>query len=186
MVSSANKHSQNQIIRAVYSLRDFERASSALIFLKDDKLEHDTNRAHLRRHYCYETTAIVCYMRPFGRAYGEVKPLSLAEFGVDLTDEESALHDRLKTLRDMAFAHSDFAKMEFRLDPIPIEETEEPTHFPLLTFPEGPGLLSSDDVNAMESLLLKLIHNIGKAVFHYVQQSAEPLIISGGRIHGPT
>lgn len=186
MMASANQLSENQIIRAVYSLRDFERAKSALVFLKDDQLENDTERAHLRRHYCYETTAIVCYMRPFSSGEGEVKPLSLTEFGVDLTDDESALHDRFKILRNKAFAHSDFVKMEFRLDPIPIEKSEGEMYFPLLTVPEGPGLLSSDDVNGMNSLILKLIHGIGKAVFNYVQQPVEPLIISGGKIYKPS
>lgn len=183
MMANANKLSQNQIIRAVYSLRDLERASSALVFLKDDQLKHDNDRVHLRRHYCYETTAIVCYMRPFSSAHGEVRPLSLTEIGVDLTDEESALHDRLKILRNKEFAHSDFAKMEFKLDPIEIEETERQLYYPLLVVPEGPGLLSSDDINAMDSLVRKLVHGIGKVVFDYVQQSAEPLVISGGKIH---
>lgn len=73
--------------------------------------------------------------------------------------------------------------MEFRLEPIPIEETEPAIYLPLFTVPEGPGLLNSDDVNAMNSLLLKLIDGIAKTVFSYVQHSTKPLIVSGGNVY---
>ena len=183
MGTNTDQLSEAELIRVVYSMRDFERSSSALIFLGDDKQEQDNNRAHNRRHYCYETTAVVCYMRPFSSAHGEIKPLSLPDLDIELTSEELDLHDRLRTLRDKVFAHSDFAKMEFRLDPIKVGEDETPPYFPLLNVPEGAGLLTSKDISVMDALIRKLIHKLCQTVNDYVQRSTEPLVISGGKIH---
>lgn len=182
MVSTEDKGRENQIIRAIYSLRDFELALSALTFLENKNAEIESNRDQLRRQYCYETSAVVSYMRPFSSAHGEVKPLSLEELGITITTEEFEFHKHLKMLRDKVFAHSDFDQMEFRLDPVQIGETGEYPYFPQFTAPKGPGLLCSEEVCNMMSLIRKLIHAIGKIVFNYVQLSPEPIIISGGEI----
>ncbi|MEQ8602270.1 MAG: hypothetical protein RIB45_03045 [Marivibrio sp.] len=184
-MTSRENLKQHQIVRVVYSLRDFERAFSALTFLREPKRKEDCELAHLRRHYCFEMTAIVSYARPFSRAYGPVSPLSMTDLSEYLDISQIKLHERILNLRNKAFAHSDFDAMEFRIDPIFIDGENRSVAFPVFNVPEGPGFLDQNEILLMESLVKKLINHLAGTVFEFFQGSTEPLIVSAGRIINP-
>lgn len=94
-------------LRLLYSLNDFQLASSAAAFLYECDPAEKYFKPDLRRFRCFETAAVVAYVRPFSQSKGQIPPLSLKMAGADLNEEQRKLHEELLLLRNKVFAHSD-------------------------------------------------------------------------------
>ena len=123
---------------------NFEKAEA---FAKEAESHHQSTLAFEALVFA----AIVSYYRPFSP--NEKDPLAPAESQlriediVDLSPEEQELHNRCKTLRNKALAHSEFSFNPTRLDPYSRVVASRP--FSLLNQPIA--------VDALRALLEKLI-----------------------------
>ena len=105
--------SDQELNRFSISAHDFERA----VQFATEGLKHAANTI------IYEAllfAAIVSYWRPFSPneltdAAHATKRISLRDLGVTLTDAERELHERCKTLRNEALAHSSWERNPTRL-----------------------------------------------------------------------
>jgi hypothetical protein len=96
------------------SLKDFEKTVE---FLEEAK-KHPINSLV---HEALVFTAIVCYYRPFSPNEKYPNPtaasqLSLSDFS-PLSEDELAVHEKCKELRNKALAHAEFKYNPTRLDP---------------------------------------------------------------------
>lgn len=107
MEDNSSRLSKYNIARMLYSISDFEVALSAADFLYEFDAGKRYSVIELRRFKCYETTAIVSYARPFSQSRGALPRLEMTSIGVTLTLEQQQLHEKLITLRNKKFAHSD-------------------------------------------------------------------------------
>jgi hypothetical protein len=125
-------------LRLLYSLNDFQIASSAVSFLYECDAGKKYRKPDLRRFRCYETTAVVAYTRPFSQSKGEVPQLSLKMVGAKLNEEQTTLHEELLHLRNRVFAHSDedMMRMVSKAFPLPLDDGSEFIMFET-TFDEG-------------------------------------------------
>lgn len=99
--------------RLSISIRDFEKA---IAFAEEAQCTPLANLAHEALMF----SAIICYYRPFSpnERVANVKAksqLKLEEFR-GLTDDEIALHEKCKDLRNQALAHSEYKHNPTRLD----------------------------------------------------------------------
>ena len=92
-------------VRLLYSLNDFQIASSAASFLYECDPGQKHFKPDLRRFRCYETTAVLAYTR--SQSKGEIPQLRLKMAGAALNEEQTKLHEELLHLRNKVFAHSD-------------------------------------------------------------------------------
>lgn len=96
------------------SLKDFEKTVK---FLEEAK-KHQINSIV---HEALVFSAIVCYYKPFTSNEKNPKApaasqLSLSDFS-PLSDDELAIHEQCKELRNKALAHAEFKYHPIRLDP---------------------------------------------------------------------
>lgn len=106
MADDEKSEAWNKLNRLLLSTRDFQQALSAATFLYEE-MDEARGLAGFRRLRCFETNMVVAYARPFSQAHGAVKRLKLGDLGIDLTNEEYALHERLIEQRNKLYAHSD-------------------------------------------------------------------------------
>ena len=144
-------------IRKLYSLGDFALALSAAAFLGECDESGKCTKVELRRFRCYETTVIISYTRPFSQSSHRFPKLSLKMTGATLTEEQIALHHRLRKLRDKVIAHSD-ADMMRMTSQTDLMEFEKDFSFVLLqtVFDEGLTFIGSKFWKLNE--LLHVVH----------------------------
>ncbi len=111
MHESLNNAEFKKLNRIILAGRDCVESLSAVTFILEDidpKEEKTYTLAELRRLRCYETTAIVAYARAFNsQRKGKLDPFSYKDIGLDLDKDEQGLHNKLTSLRDEIYAHSD-------------------------------------------------------------------------------
>ena len=136
------KITEQQLIRAIYSLWDFQQALSALTFLLEDcDFSEKYLEVSLRRFRCYESNLIVSLARPFETTRAGTT-IGLRALGIKLTSNEQALIDRILELRRNIVAHSAEEEMHFRISTFSIPETE--LNFPHFQFNEELHLEESE------------------------------------------
>lgn len=172
---SANlpKLTDAQLLRLVYSQWDFQQALSALTFLLEEcDFEERYSAVQLRRFRCYESSIIISFARPFEVSRGKTA-LGLKAIGIQVSQAERQLRDRVMELRRKVVAHSAEEAMHFKgeilqpYDAIGIK-------IPLFRFQETLHL-AQDDLRPLETLLRKLTYAIGSTLFGLAQVSPERL-----------
>lgn len=100
-----------KLSRIILAGRDFQESLSAITFMLEemDPQEKETyTLPELRRLRCYETTAIVAYVRAFNSQRGGKRdPFSFEDINLNLNQDEHGLHAKLVGFRDEIYAHSD-------------------------------------------------------------------------------
>jgi hypothetical protein len=162
-----------QLLRLVYSQWDFQQALSALTFLLEEcDFDEKYSAIKLRRFRCYESSIIISFARPLEGSRGKTA-LGLKGIGIELSQAEKELRDRVIDLRRKVVAHSDEDAMHFKgiilqpFDDIGIK-------IPLFKFQETLHL-AQDDLRPLEALLRKLTYAIGTTLFQLAQVSPERL-----------
>jgi hypothetical protein len=157
--------------RTTYSSWDFSQALSAVIFLLEDyDFDEQYSRLQLRKFRCFETTCIVSFSRPFKVGRGR-KVLDLAAIGVEFSEDEERLKDKILRLRDKLVSHSDEEEMEYRTHSFKISDDSD-LRMPVEIFRES-LYLNEDEYNAFESLLRRLLNAIAKYQFKFSQSNPE-------------
>lgn len=137
---------QNERIRILYSLGDFQIALSAADFLSECDYQGQYSIVELRRFRCYETTLIVSYARPFSQTFSKIPRFGFNMIGMNLDAHQSSLHDELLRLRNKVYAHSDSEMMQMVSRTFPVGH--HATQIPDVQFDEGIRFLGNklDDV----------------------------------------
>lgn len=157
--------------RIVYSGWDFQQALSALTFLVEEcDFDRQYSKVELRRFRCFETTLIVAFARPFKAGRGR-DDLDLSKIGLQFTDEEEKLKNKLLRLRDKVVSHSDEDEMEYRTYSFTVFDDSE-LRMPVALFQEG-LYLCEEEYFKIEKLLHKLTHSIASYKFHFAQKNPE-------------
>lgn len=166
------KLTEPQLIRAIYSLWDFQQALSALTFLLEDcEFDKKYSKIELRRFRCYETTLIVSMARPLEQSRGSTT-LNLGAVGIKFNKEEKRLVEKVANLRRKIFAHSDEDEMHFRSSTFPVLDGE--LNFPHMQFDETLHL-DKPELRELEKLLRKLIADLAKFLFHFSQKNPQAI-----------
>lgn len=156
-----------QLIRVIQSCGDFQQALSALTFLSEEcdyTAKHST--VELRKFQCYENAAIVAFARPFEVSRGRAV-LGLRAVGVRLSASEEQLRKKVIDLRRKVVAHSDDERMHFKMSTfLPTEDSS--VVLPVLLFQESLRL-ELTEMEALQTLLRKLVHGIGVTIFALAQ-----------------
>jgi hypothetical protein len=161
-----------QLVRAIYSLWDFQQALSALTFLLEDcDFDKNHSKIELRRLRCYETTAIVSMARPLEQSRGG-STLNLGAVGIKLSKEEKQLVEKISNLRKKVFAHSDENEMHFRSSTIKVFDGQ--INFPHMQYNETLHLEKSE-LQELELLLRKLISDLAEFFFHFAQNNPQAI-----------
>jgi hypothetical protein len=164
----ANKERREELrrVRMIYSIRDFQLALSAADFLSECDMKAKYNKVELRRYKCFETTMIIAYARPFSDSKGDIPKFSFKMIGLKLTPEERSLHQRLRSLRNKAIAHSDGEMMRFAAKPHEIDLGDGRTVVPVETiFDEGLAFVDFLECAKVMNLFKKIIHQLIKNIF---------------------
>ncbi|WP_298185703.1 hypothetical protein [uncultured Pseudomonas sp.] len=161
-----------QLLRAIYSLWDFQQALSALTFLLEDcDFDKNYSKIELRRFRCYETTTIVSMARPLEQSRGG-STLNLGVVGIKQSKEEKRLVEKILTLRRKVFAHSDENEMHFRSSTFRVFDGE--INFPHIQFKESLHLEKSELLE-LEKLLRKLTSDLAEFIFHFAQKNPDAI-----------
>lgn len=170
--------SDAQLRRLAYSLWDFQQSLSALTFLMEEcDFDAKYTVVELRRFRCFESTVIISFARPFEGSRGQTV-VGLRAIGIQLTETERQIQERLMKLRRKVVAHSDDDEMHFNVQLIqPMEGSE--LRVPLLRFQES-LYLTSVELRPLENFLRRLTHAITGALFRLAQSN--PGRIEGYRI----
>lgn len=163
--------SDAQLLRITYSLWDFQQALSALTFLMEEcDFEAKYSVVQLRRFRCYESTVIISFARPFELSRGQTV-IGLKAIGVQLTQEERRLKERIMKLRRKVIAHSDENAMHFNIQLMePLEGNE--LKLPLVRFAESLHF-SASELRPLETLLARLTSSITTVLFRLAQTNPE-------------
>ncbi len=117
MHESLKNAEYKKLNRIILACRDFQESLSAVTFMLEDmdpKEEETYTLAELRRLRCYETTAIVAYARAFNSQRGGKRdPFSFEDIDLDLDKDEQDFHNKLISLRDEIYAHSDADVLDY-------------------------------------------------------------------------
>lgn len=170
--------SDAQLRRLAYSLWDFQQSLSALTFLMEEcDFDAKYTAVELRRFRCFESTVIISFARPFEGSRGQTV-VGLRAIGIQLTEQEKQIQERLMKLRRKVVAHSDDDEMHFNVQLIqPMEDSE--LRVPLFRFQES-LYLTSAELRPLETFLRRLTHAIAGALFRLAQ--GNPDRIEGYRI----
>lgn len=170
--------SDAQVRRLAYSLWDFQQSLSALTFLMEEcDFDAKYTVVALRRFRCFESTAIISFARPFEGSRGQTV-IGLRAIGIQLTEQEKQIQERLMKLRRKVVAHSDGDEMHFNVQLIqPIEDIA--LRVPLFKYQES-LYLTAVELRPLETFLRKLTHAITGALFRLAQ--SDPDRIEGYRI----
>lgn len=170
--------SDSQLRRLAYSLWDFQQSLSALTFLVEEcEFDAKYTAVELRRFRCFESTVIISFARPFEGSRGQTA-VGLRAIGIQLTEQEKQIQERMMKLRRKVIAHSDEDEMHFNVQLIqPMEDSE--FRLPLFRFQESLYLTSAEFL-PLENFLRRLTHAITGALFRLAQSS--PHRIEGYRV----
>lgn len=170
--------SDAQLRRLAYSLWDFQQSLSALTFLMEEcDFDAKYTAAELRKFRCFESTVIVSFARPFEGSRGQTV-VGLRMIGIQLTEQEKQIQERLMKLRRKVVAHSHDDEMHFNVQLIqPMEDSE--LRVPIFRFQES-LYLSFAELRSLETFLRRLIHAIAGALYRLAQSN--PDRIEGYRI----
>jgi hypothetical protein len=152
-------------LRHIYSLRDLELANSALAFLDEVDTDGQYTKVELRRYRCFLESAVIAYWRPFATADG-LPALDFEQLGVAPTEEQKALHERLRIFRNKVVAHSDPKRMRILLTshkPLDGHDVQMPS----LNFDEGLEFL--EDRRLWRNWVAILIGALAEYAFEKVQ-----------------
>jgi hypothetical protein len=158
-----------QLRRLAYSLWDFQQSLSALTFLMEEcDFDAKYSVVELRRFRCFESTVIISFARPFEGSRGQTT-VGLRAIGIQPTEEEKEIQERLMKLRRKVIAHSDDDEMHFNVQMIqPMEDSE--IRLPLFKFQES-LYLKSAELRPLEAFLHRLIRTITGAHFRLAQSN---------------
>lgn len=149
---------QQQRLRMLYSLGDFQLALSAAAFLAECEGDAKYSKVELRRFRCYETTMIMAYTRPFSESRGAIPQLSLKMTRAKLSDDQRKLHKRMILLRNKVIAHSDSEMMRMVSKAKRMHFGEDFTFVNLqAVFDEGLTFLGLDLINLSD--LISTVHD---------------------------
>lgn len=163
---------EQQLIRAIYSLWDFQQALSALTFLLEDcDFNEKYNMVSLRRFRCYESNLIISLARPFESTRGGTT-IGLRALGITLSHSEKMLVERMLDLRRKIVAHSAEEEMIFRASTFPVLEGE--INIPQFQFHERLHL-EELELRELEVFLRRLQHEMSKFFFQMAQNQPELL-----------
>lgn len=130
----------------------------------------------LRRFRCFESTAIISFARPFEGSRGPTV-VGLRAIGVQLTQQEKQIYERVMRLRRKVVAHLDDDEMHFNVQLIqPMEGSD--LQVPLFRFQES-LYLTFAELRPLETFLRRLTHAITSALFRLAQ--SDPDRIEGYR-----
>ena len=164
------KITEQQLIRAIYSIWDFQQALSALTFLLEDcDFSRHYDKISLRRFRCYESTLIVSMARPFETTRGGTT-IGLRALEIALSDHEKGLVGKILDLRRKIVAHSAEEEMHFRTTSFLVLEGE--FNFPHFQFNEG-LLLEERELQDLEVFLRSLKGKLAKYFFRVAQEQPE-------------
>jgi hypothetical protein len=162
---------ENQFVRAIYSLWDFQQALSALTFLIEDcAFDEKHDKVTLRRFRCYESSLIISMARPFETTRGGTT-IGLRSLGIILSKDEKKIKDRILYLRNKITAHSSEEGMHFRVSTLPIDCD---MNFPVFQFDEG-LFLGEEDILKIQTLLRRIMLEMAKFFFRVAQESPDLL-----------
>jgi len=165
------KITEQQLIRAIYSMWDFQQALSALTFLLEDcEFEEKYDNVTLRRFRCYESNLIISLARPFETSRGNTT-IGLRALGIKLSTYEDLLVDKILNLRRKIIAHSDAEEMHFRVSTFSLDGG---LNFPHFQFNEGLHL-EKKDLRELEAFLRRLTSEMAKFFFTVAQENPELL-----------
>lgn len=166
------KLTEPQLVRAIYSLWDFQQALSALTFLLEEcDFDKKYSKIELRRLRCYETTLIVSMARPLEQSRGGTT-LNLGAIGIKLNKEEKRLVEKVSNLRRKVFAHSDEGEMHFYSNTFQVLDGK--INFPHMQFDETLHLEKSE-LQELEKLLRKLVASLAEFFFHFSQKNPQAI-----------
>ena len=111
-------------VRIVQAMADFQMALSAVDFLCEADPDIAITRVERRRLRCFEDAAVVNYWRPFTQSSG-LPSLSLKKLGIKPTEDQSALHDRIKDRRNKVVAHTDVDRMRLAFSTFKVFEDHD-------------------------------------------------------------
>ncbi len=168
------KAEERRRLRLLYSLGDFQVASSAMVFLGESDPEKKYTKVEHRRFRCYETTVITAYTRPFSLSKGEIPQLTLEMIDLKLDDDEQELHDRLIKLRNKVFAHSDADMMRMTSETFPIRMSDAFVFMGLQTvFDEGLFFADWYEHSDLRDLINTVNAAVYKKLLHEAQEKPE-------------
>lgn len=166
--------STQKLNRIIYSIWDLQQALSFLTFLIEDcDFQKKYSKLEIRRFKCYETSFIISFSRPFQQSRGKTT-LGLKELGVQLSQSEIDLQEKLLGFRKTIIAHSDDDEMHFKSSTFCITDDHRKFQFPNLTFDES-LLLSESEIFQCADLTKRLLTNLCRFIFHIAQESPELL-----------
>ena len=166
------KITERQLIRAIYSVWDFQQALSALTFLLEDcDFSRKYSKVSLRRFRCYESTLVVSMARPFETTRGGTT-IGLRALGITLSDVEKELVEKILELRRKFVAHSAEEEMHFRTTSFPVMDGQ--VNFPHFQFNERLHL-EERDLKSLEIILRGLISDLAKYFYRVAQEQPELL-----------
>lgn len=154
---------EEELLRVLISLQDFQLSLSALTFLSEEYPEKAT-KVELRRIRCFETTMVVSYSRPFSKSEGRLPKFKFEQVGFTPSIEEEALHTELRNLRNKRFAHSDIKTMRMHSTTFDVSGF----NFPHLTFDEKLHF-TNKQVAEIEVYLRRLRSKLAEWVYDVAQ-----------------
>lgn len=162
---------EQQLIRAIYSMWDFQQALSALTFLLEDcDFEEKYDTVTLRRFRCYESNLIISLARPFETARGSTT-IGLKALDIKLSEHETLLVNKILYLRRKIVAHSDEDEMHFRVSTFEVLDNINIPHF---QFNEG-LYLGKQELRELEEFLRRIRHEMSNFFFKAAQEYPEML-----------
>ena len=161
-----------QLERAIYSIWDFQQALSALTFLiQDCDFDAKYSKVELRRFRCYESTLIISMARPFEKTR-KGTTIGLRAIGINLSQDQKALVDKVLELRRKIVAHSAEEEMHFRVTTFPIKDIG--VNVPHFQFNEGLHL-GEKELRELEYFLRILTSQMGEFFYKVAQKQPDML-----------
>lgn len=166
------KITEQQLLRAIYSVWDFQQALSSLTFLLEEcEFDEKYDVVSLRCFRCYESNLIISLARPFETTRGGTT-IGLRALGITLSNSEKSLVDKVLGLRRKIVAHSSEEEMHLRTSTFSILDGK--FNIPHFQFNEGLHL-SEKELDELECFLRKLTKDIGVFFFNVAQEHPELL-----------
>lgn len=164
---------EKQLLRAIYSVWDFQQALSSLTFLLEDcDFDEEYSKVELRRFRSYEANLIISMARPFETTRGGTT-IGLRALGIKLTVEQQSLVDKVLDLRRKIVAHSDEEEMHFRVSTFDVLDGE--FNIPHFQFNEGLHL-EKEELLKLELFLRDLKQKL--AIFFYEIAQYQPELLN--------
>lgn len=153
----------------VQAMADLQMASSALTFLREAIPAEGMTRTDRRRLRCFEDAAVISYWRPFTGSDG-LRRLEVRNFGVDVTPEQLALHERIRERRNRVIAHTDFERMRLAFATYKVDDDTD-VMMPFMDFDDG--LAFFDDLEPLREWIKVLFRGAARKTFNRVQGHGE-------------